>query len=95
MIGSALEYTEPLEWIDGLPLLDPRLRHNVAMLTATDARRIARVAGAKWYVDGTVIRRRDSVTVVVRLNDAAGDSVVGRSSPPGFHRGSSGGPGCH
>ena len=80
MIGSALEYTEPLEWIDGLPLLDQRLRHDVGMLTAKDARRITRVAGAKWYVDGTVMRRRDSVTVVVRLNDAAGDSVVGRSS---------------
>jgi hypothetical protein len=31
-------------------------------------------------VDGTVLRRRDSVTVVVRLNDAGGDSVVGRTS---------------
>jgi tRNA A-37 threonylcarbamoyl transferase component Bud32 len=80
MLGSALEYTEPLEWIDGLPLLDERLRRDVGMLTAKDARRIARAAGAKWYVDGTVVRRRDSVTVVVRLNDAAGDSVVGRSS---------------
>lgn len=80
MIGTALEYTEPLEWIDGLPLLDTRLRSDVGLLTAADARRITRRAGAKWYVDGTVVRRKDSVTVVVRLNDAAGDSVVGRAS---------------
>ncbi len=80
MIGSALEYTDPLEWVDGLPLLDTRLRSNVGLLTAADARRIASNAGAKWYVDGTVVRRRDSVTVVVRLNDVAGDSVVGRRS---------------
>lgn len=80
MIGSALEFTEPLEWIDGLPLLEASARRDAAMLTTRDARRIARAAGARWYVDGTVIRRRDSVTVVLRLNDAAGDSVVGRRS---------------
>jgi hypothetical protein len=80
MIGSALEYTEPLHWIDGLPLLDAQLRANVGRLTAKDARRIARAAGAKWYVDGSVVRRNDSASVIVRLNDAGGDSVVGRAS---------------
>jgi hypothetical protein len=80
MIGTALEYTEPLEWIDGLPLLDTRLRSDIALLTAADARKITKSAGAQWYVDGTVVRRKDSVTVVVRLNDAGGDSVVGRAS---------------
>ena len=80
MIGSALEYTEPLEWIDGLPLLEPRLRRDAGLLPAGEARRIARRAGARWYLEGTVLRRRDSATVVVRLNDVAGDSVVGRTS---------------
>lgn len=80
MIGSALEFTDPFQWIDGLPLLDPALRGDGSHLTARAARRIARAAGARWFVDGTVVRRRDSVTVVVRLNDAAGDSVVGRTS---------------
>ncbi len=80
MIGSALEYTEPLEWIDGLPLLEGPVRRDAGLLTAADARRIARAAGAKWFVDGTIMRRRDSVSVVVRLNDAAGDSVVGRTN---------------
>ena len=80
MIGSALEYTEPLEWIDGLPRLDPQLQGDAGLLTASTARRIARTAGARWYVDGSVVRRGDSVTVVLRLNDAGGDSVVGRAS---------------
>ena len=80
MIGSALEYTEPLEWIDGLPRLDDRVRRDAGALTASVARRIARNAGARWYLDGTVVRRGDSATVIVRLNDARGDSVVGRAS---------------
>jgi hypothetical protein len=80
MIGSALEYTQPLEWIDGLPRLDERLRGDAGLLTASGARRIARAAGARWYLDGTVVRRGDSAMVIVRLNDAGGDSVVGRAS---------------
>jgi tetratricopeptide (TPR) repeat protein len=80
MIGSALEYTEPLEWVDGLPLLDTRLRKNAGLLTSADARRIAQGARAKWYLDGSVVRQRDSVTVIVRLNDASGDSVISRRS---------------
>jgi hypothetical protein len=80
MIGSALEYTEPLEWIDGLPRLDERTRRDAAALTASVANRITRAAGARWYLDGTVVRRGDSATVIVRLNDAKGDSVLGRAS---------------
>jgi tetratricopeptide (TPR) repeat protein len=80
MIGSALEYTDPLEWIDGLPRLDEHLRRDAGSLSSSEARRIARTAGARWYLDGSVVRRGDSATVIVRLNDARGDSVVGRAS---------------
>lgn len=80
MLGSALEYTEPLEWIDALPRLDPQLKGDPGRLTASEARRIARAAGARWYLDGTAVRRGDSVTVILRLNDTEGDSVVGRAS---------------
>jgi len=80
MIGNALAYTEPLEWIDGLPLLEARLHDDPAALTAREASQIARRAGARWYLDGTVVRQGDSATVVARLNDAVGDSVVGRAS---------------
>ena len=57
MIGSALEYTEPLEWIDGLPRLEERMRRDPGLLSASDASRIARAAGARWYLDGSVVRR--------------------------------------
>ena len=80
MIGTALEYTEPLEWIDGLPRLSARERADVSQLTAAEARRIAQASGARWYLDGTVVRQGDSATVVLRLNDVQGDSVVGRTS---------------
>ncbi len=80
MIGTALEYTEPLEWIDGLPRLDARQRGDAATLTAAEARRITQSAGARWYLDGTVVRQGDSATVVLRLNDAQGDSALGRAS---------------
>ena len=63
MIGSALEYTEPLEWIDGLPLLDAR-PSDAGPLTAARCPPDRPCAGARWYVDGTVMRRQDSVTVV-------------------------------
>jgi serine/threonine-protein kinase len=80
MIGTALEYTEPLRWIDGQPLLDARQRGDAEAPTAAEARRITQAAGARWYLDGTVVRQGDSATVVLRLNDARGDSVVGRAS---------------
>ena len=63
MIGSALEYTEPLEWIDGLPLLDPAVRRDPAGLPADGARRITHHAGARWYVAGTVLRREQVLAV--------------------------------
>ena len=80
MIGTALEYTEPLEWIDGLPRLDAGQRRDAGSVTAGEAGRITRTTGARWYLDGTVVRQGDSATVVLRLNDAEGDSVVGRAS---------------
>ena len=78
MIGSALEYTEPLQWIDGLPLLDPSLRRTSRLLTAADARRIARNTGARWYVDGYCFAGRIRSRSSYALNDVAGDSVLAR-----------------
>jgi len=80
MIGSALEYTDPLVWIDGEPRLGPAERRDPNVLATEEAGRIAKQAGARWFLDGSVVRRGDSVTVVLRLNDAGGDSVVTRAS---------------
>ena len=80
MIESALEHTEPLTWIDAWSQLDPTERNNMALVTARAERRIARGRGARWYIAGAVVHRGDSVTVVLRINDAAGDSVVRQAS---------------
>jgi serine/threonine-protein kinase len=92
MIGSALEQTEPLKWIDGWTRLEPRQRSDITLLTAAVARRLTRRTGARWYLDGSIVRRSDSLTVILRLNDAKGDSVAARASatrttPEGAHAG--------
>lgn len=84
MIGTGLEHTEPLRWIDGWTLLDPRQRENLALLTNAAERRIARNRGARWYLDGSVVRQGDSATVVLRLTDAGADSLIGRASASGL-----------
>jgi serine/threonine-protein kinase len=83
IIGSALEHTEPLKWIDGWAWLDPLERVDIARLTAETARRIARHQGALYYIDGSVVTEQDSATVILRLNDVAGDSTVARVSASG------------
>jgi len=80
MIESGLERTEPLSWIDGWSELDPDQRGNVALVTARTERRIARERGARWTIGGAVVRRSDSATVVLRINDVAGDSLVRQTS---------------
>ncbi|MCE9602755.1 MAG: protein kinase [Gemmatimonadetes bacterium] len=82
MIESALEHTEPLRWLDGQALLGSE-RAADARLISSEAVRLARRAGARYYVDGAVITDRDSLTVIVRLHDAVGDSLVRQESATG------------
>lgn len=76
MIGSALEHTDPLKWIDGWTWLDPIRRADASRLESREAQSIARSRGARYYLDGVVLSDSDSSRVVLRLNDAAGDSLV-------------------
>jgi serine/threonine-protein kinase len=88
MIGSALEHTEPLKWIDGWTWLEPGERADLRLLSAETARARALAQGARYYIDGSIVRGADSATVVLRLHDARGDSVVtqrSQSGPPGGH----------
>lgn len=86
LIGSALEHTEPLKWIDGWTWLDSSQRVNGVALTAAQARAIARSRGARFYLEGWMIQGRDSATVVTRLVDVRGDSVVAQTSATGAGR---------
>jgi hypothetical protein len=82
-IGYALDGTRPLKWIDGWELLDSSTRTRPGRIEPREARRLSLRAGAGYYVDGSIVRRPDSVTVILRLYDLAGDSLVrleGRSA---------------
>jgi hypothetical protein len=84
MIGSALEQTEPLKWIDGWTWLDAAQRKDAILVSGEVERRIARERNARFFVDGSLVGRMDSATVVLRLNDAVGDSVVVQVSVEGL-----------
>ncbi len=83
LIGSALEHTEPLRWIDGWTWLEPKVRQRSELLTGAAARRIAQSRRARYYIDGAIVTAADSATVTLRLNDASGDSVVAQASASG------------
>jgi serine/threonine protein kinase len=75
-IGYALEGVAPLRWLDGWDWLSEAQRTGVGALPGPVATQIARRHRARYYVDGLIVRRPDSVTVVLRLHDTVGDSVV-------------------
>ncbi|HJP86558.1 MAG TPA: serine/threonine-protein kinase [Gemmatimonadaceae bacterium] len=85
-IGYALDGTRPLKWMDGWELLTDAQRAPTARLDAEQGNRISARVGAAFYIDGSIVRRPDSVTVILKLVDVGGDSVVrvaGKSGPPG------------
>jgi tetratricopeptide (TPR) repeat protein len=80
LIESALEHSDPLRWIDGWQQLQPEQRANPSLVTGAVARGIARDRGALWYTTGAVVHGGDSTTIVLRLNDARGDSIVSQAT---------------
>ena len=82
LIGSALEHTEPLRWLDGISLTG-RSPTEASRLRHADAARISRQAMAQYYLAGTVLSDRDSTIVIVRLHDAVGDSLLTQESASG------------
>ena len=86
-IGYALDGTRPLKWMDGWELLSDAQRAATSRLDPRQGIRISSRVGAGYYIDGSIVRRPDSVTVILKLFDVAGDSVVrvaGKSGPPGY-----------
>jgi len=85
-IGYALDGTRPLKWMDGWELLTDAQRATPARLDQRQGNRISAAVRAAFYIDGSIVRRADSVTVILKLFDVAGDSVVrvaGKSGPTG------------
>lgn len=86
MIGSALEHTEPLEWIDGWRLLGPSARENIGELTATAAQRVTRNRGARYFLQGSIVENGDSASVILWLTDAKSGGDVARVTAAGSTR---------
>ena len=84
IISSAMEQAEPLRVIFGWTWLTPEQRHDVALLTAAAARRVTRERGARYYVEGSVVRLGDSARVALRLHDAGADSLLEQRSAAGL-----------
>jgi tRNA A-37 threonylcarbamoyl transferase component Bud32 len=82
MIASVLEHTEPLRWLDGQELLGPDRGANARVL-GKEAAKVARGAGARFYLNGALVTNRDSHTVILRLHDAVADSMVRQESMSG------------
>jgi serine/threonine-protein kinase len=77
-LGYVLEGTDPLQWQDGRDWIAAGSSPSTATL-----RSLARGHGAAWFVDGVIVQPGDSVTVIVRLQDVLGDSIVARSGRTG------------
>ena len=75
-IGHVLNGTEPLRWKDGWELLGNEQRAAGHRLASAELQRLSRREGAGFFVDGAIVRRPDSLTVVLKLHSVSGDSVV-------------------
>ncbi len=75
-IGYALDGTRPLKWLDGWELLDSSQRSATARVDSRRGRLLSSRAGAAFYIDGSIVRRPDTVTVILKLFDVTGDSVL-------------------
>ena len=81
MLSAALEHAQPLKWIDGAPRLGATPASNIATVSGPALRAAARGQHAGHYIDGVVLGgAHESTTVVLRLHDTKGDSVVRQES---------------
>jgi tetratricopeptide (TPR) repeat protein len=73
-IGNALGNAPPLTWVDGWELTRDTPA-NVRMLPRTAAR-LSRGRGARYFIEGLILRGADSTRIALTLYDAVGDSAV-------------------
>ncbi len=82
-VGYALEGTARLRWIEGWDWMQNADRPTGEPVQSRTASAISRARQARYFIDGLIMRGRDSVTVVLRLHDIQGDSVVKRTGVSG------------
>jgi eukaryotic-like serine/threonine-protein kinase len=83
LIEAALERAEPLRLIDATSRLTASELQDPQTIGSKNAIKIARGLGAAFYVAGVVQGHRDSTTVILRLVDVRGDSLVLQASATG------------
>lgn len=69
LVGTALEHTEPMKWLDGWSLLPVGIRGVPGPLDRGLAQRITRSQRARYYVSGVIARSPDSIRVTLELHD--------------------------
>jgi len=82
-IGYVLDGTDPLRWVEGREVMDDP--ESWAGLSHASAARLARRSGASFFMNGSILRTGDSVSVVLRLYDARSRELIqraGRTGPP-------------
>jgi len=84
MVGNALEHSRPLRWIDGWDWLDPSVRGDMESWSIRLGVDIARDRGARHVIDGRIMTKEDSVSVVLRLHDARSGDLVQTSLQTGL-----------
>lgn len=88
-IGYALDGTAPLKWMEGRDFLGEGELNHQRVLPASVAQGISKAQRAGFYIDGSIVTGQDSVTVVLRLHDVAGDSVLRRAGASSHSAGAS------
>lgn len=79
LIGYALEGTSPLKWLEGSDLLDAAQRAAPDLPPMRTLQTLASRQRAGFFIDGSIVRSGDSATVILRLHDVRGDSLVARA----------------
>jgi hypothetical protein len=83
-LGFVLEGSDPLRWSEGRDGLTPDERRDPNRLTLKRMQGISRDRHAAHFIDGSIVRRPDSITVVLLLYDTRGGELIkraGRSGP--------------
>ncbi|MCA9739518.1 MAG: hypothetical protein KC645_17965, partial [Gemmatimonadetes bacterium] len=77
VIGHALDGVEPLQWLDGWPLLDAEARNDPRRLELGRMAELARSRGCSFFVWGRVIQQGDSARVLLGLHGVRdGDAIA-------------------
>jgi Protein kinase domain len=79
-IGTALEQTEPLRWIDGWDWLPAEVRADPSLLTPDLSEAIAAARGAGRWLTGVIRPTADSTAVTIRLHNAESTEFISQAT---------------